>query len=320
MSSSPRWRDPLLAPNTHYWVSVANLSGNFDWNITTSTANFGSGASFDNLSRESGNGGTTWTGTGVAGEYHQFAVFGTLSAPGNVDTAFGADGKGTGGLIYSVTVQADGKILLGGDFTTVSDANGTHNLGNIARLENGAAISQRSVPDLTRVRWLRGGTAPESSRVTVEVSTNNGASYALLGNASRIAGGWELAGVKIPAICLLRVRAIVHNGGTGSGIVETVSQVTRTQSPVLTLRGKSKLTTSQSRLTLRGTASDPDADLVSVRYIDSRQKGKRWRTARGSASWSASVVLKAGRNSIQIQALDSRKVGSTIKRVTVKKG
>ena len=125
--------------------------------------------------------------------------------------------------------------------------------------------------------------------------------------------------MKIPAICLLRVRAIVHNGGTGSGIVETVSQVTRTQSPVLTLRGKSKLATSQSRLTLRGTASDPDADLVSVRYLDSRQKGKRWRTARGTTRWTANVSLKPGRNTIQIRAYDSRNVGSPIKRVTVTK-
>ena len=48
-----------------------------------------------------------------------------------------------------------------------------------------------TVPNSTRVQWLRGGAGPEVGPVTFELSINGGASWSLLGAGTRIAGGWE---------------------------------------------------------------------------------------------------------------------------------
>jgi hypothetical protein len=55
-----------------------------------------------------------------------------LNSDGSLDTGFLATGTGADGLVYSVAVQSDGKVLIGGGFTTY---NGTSR-GNVARLWN----------------------------------------------------------------------------------------------------------------------------------------------------------------------------------------
>ncbi len=239
-----------------------------------------------------------------------------LHADGTIDTAFGVDLAGPNHAIHSVAVQADGKIVIGGNFTEVFDAATNHNRNCFARLENGTASSRGSVPDLTRVRWLRDGTAPEVDRVIAEVSLDGGLTHTLLGTLGRIDGGWELTRARIPAACVLRLRAVHANGGSGSGIIDQAVNVNLTRSPRLTLTGKANLTTRRSRLTLRGTASDPDGDLTAVRFKDS---GGKSRSAKGVANWTAKAKLKPGRNTILITAYDSRNVASAMKRVKVKR-
>ena len=51
---------------------------------------------------------------------------------GTLDTGFLATGAGANGSVYSVAVQSDGKVLIGGGFSTY---NGTSR-GNVARLWN----------------------------------------------------------------------------------------------------------------------------------------------------------------------------------------
>ncbi len=41
-----------------------------------------------------------------------------LNSDGSLDTGFLATGVGASGLVCSIAVQSDGKILIGGDFTT----------------------------------------------------------------------------------------------------------------------------------------------------------------------------------------------------------
>ncbi len=251
----------------------------------------------------------------ATGSYNRTRIA-RFNADGSVDTAFGTDSAGVNSFLYQVVFQEDGGIVLGGDFTSITGSAGSASRDRIARLVNDAAVSELSVPDPSTVRWLRGGSAPEVSGVLVELSTDNGATYSTLGEASRITGGWELTGVTIPLVCKLRARAAVPHSGIGSGLVQAEAEVSRTNAPRLTILGKKSFSTSKGKVTLRGTASDPDGDLVSVRYQVGNGSSL---TARGTANWTAAVRLKPGSNRIQIQAFDSRTVGSAVGRVTVKR-
>lgn len=109
----------------------------------------------------------------------------------NVGTSVG----GSGAIdLYALTLQGDGRILIGGQFTTF---NGTSR-GRIARLLNDSATQTLTVPDLTRVQWLRSGATPEVEQVTFELSTDGGTIWSPLGNGTRIAGGWERTGLSLP--------------------------------------------------------------------------------------------------------------------------
>ncbi|MGD0727624.1 MAG: delta-60 repeat domain-containing protein, partial [Spirochaetia bacterium] len=55
---------------------------------------------------------------------------------GTLDTGFLATGAGANGSVYSVAVQSDGKVLIGGYFTTY---NGTSR-GNVARLNSDGSL------------------------------------------------------------------------------------------------------------------------------------------------------------------------------------
>gem|GEM_PF-6966012 len=90
---------------------------------------------------------------------------------------------------------------------------------------NDAATQSLTAPTSNRVQWLRGGSSPEAHRVTFEVSTNGGASYALLGNATRINGGWERTGLTLPIVGQIRARARTVGGShnSSSSFFETVA-------------------------------------------------------------------------------------------------
>ncbi len=120
-----------------------------------------------------------------------------------------------------VAQQADGKVLLGGQFNKVA---GIARIG-FARLLNDPATQSLTVSSATRVEWLRGGTSPEVGRVTFELSTDGGNTYSPLGAGSRIAGGWELTGLSLPATGQVRARGRTTGGrGNGSsGLVQTLA-------------------------------------------------------------------------------------------------
>ncbi|PYI82478.1 MAG: hypothetical protein DME26_17505 [Verrucomicrobia bacterium] len=141
-----------------------------------------------------------------------------LNPDGTFDARFNPDANS---FVHSTTVQADGKIIIGGEFTMV----GGLARNRIARLENDAATQSLAVPSVSRIEWLRGGSSPEAQDVTFELSTNGGTNWAALGTGTRIAGGWELAGLSLPTNGLVRARARVTGGqyNGSSGLVETVA-------------------------------------------------------------------------------------------------
>ncbi len=125
--------------------------------------------------------------------------------------------------VWLLAVQADGKVLVGGDFTRF----GGQPRNRLARLSlPEAALQHLSVrPDRNSLTWQRSGAGPELERVWFEQSPD-GVAYAPLGEAERIPGGWTLDGLALPQNQSLRLRARgISRGGVynGSGsLIESV--------------------------------------------------------------------------------------------------
>lgn len=145
-----------------------------------------------------------------------------LNADGTLDNTF-LPGNGANAAVYGLALQADGKILFGGDF---SSYNGTAR-NRIARLLNDATIDRLTAPDNTRLLWTRRGAAPEVEQVSFDFSSNNGASWTPLGPGTRIPGGWERTGLNLPATSSIRARGRATSGlyNGSSGIVEQTLNV-----------------------------------------------------------------------------------------------
>jgi uncharacterized delta-60 repeat protein/uncharacterized repeat protein (TIGR01451 family) len=177
-----------------------------------------------------------------AGEPTVRRVIARLNSDGTLDMGF-VDPNANDG-VYSVAVQADGKVLLGGAFTSIFP-NGTGSAiarNRFARLVNEPATQRLTVPNASRVQWLRGGASPELEQVRFELSTNGGKTYGPLGAGTRISGGWELGGLSLPTSGHIRARGRTAGGfqnGTG-GMVETAlsfSAVTYTVTPSASANG-----------------------------------------------------------------------------------
>ena len=90
-------------------------------------------------------------------------------------------------------MQADGKILVGGDFTSI----GGQPRDFFARLSNDTAALQNLSVTHTGITWTRGGSSPQFTRVTFEYSNDN-VNYTLLGNGTATGSDWTLAGLSFP--------------------------------------------------------------------------------------------------------------------------
>jgi uncharacterized delta-60 repeat protein len=153
---------------------------------------------------------------------------GRLNADGSLDTSFN---PGASSTVYALAVQADGKILVGGGFTTLGGGGtGTTTRNQIGRLTNTDPALQNLTVDTNgaTITWERSGASPEVDRVTCELSTD-GATYTALGTAARISGGWQLTGLSLPKAqnIFIRARGFYASGylnGSGS-IVESVRTV-----------------------------------------------------------------------------------------------
>ncbi|MFZ3375029.1 MAG: hypothetical protein WA183_05700, partial [Chthoniobacterales bacterium] len=92
--------------------------------------------------------------------------------------------------VYSIAVQADGKILAGGFFNSIRGQ--PRDL--FARLSNDTAALQNLAVTQTTITWTRGGSSPQFTRVTFEYSTDN-VNYTPLGNGTASGSNWTLTGL-----------------------------------------------------------------------------------------------------------------------------
>ena len=140
---------------------------------------------------------------------------GRINNDGTLDLTFN---PGASACVYSLAQEADGTILVGGSFTTL----GGQPRNGIGRLNNTGPAMQSLACDATQITWLRGGSSPEVWRTSVDASTN-GTDWISLGAGARIAGGWQLTGVSVPAKATIRARGVATGGqyNRSSWIVET---------------------------------------------------------------------------------------------------
>ena len=99
-------------------------------------------------------------------------------------------------------MQADGKILAGGDFTSI----GGQTRSLFARLSNDTAALQNLAVTQTTITWTRGGSSPQFTRVTFESSTDN-VNYTPLGNGTAAGSNWTLTGLNLPTGQNIYIRA-----------------------------------------------------------------------------------------------------------------
>jgi uncharacterized delta-60 repeat protein len=156
-----------------------------------------------------------------------------LDAANGAADSFDPNSNGT---VNAIAMQPDGKVLVGGNFSTI----GGQTRSYFARLSNDtAALSNLSV-GLYTVKLTRDGSAPQFTRVIFEKSTDNGASWTLLGTATNSfasfgetgkgekllapqAAGYTLNGQSIPTgqNVLIRARGFFRTGyQSGSETIE----------------------------------------------------------------------------------------------------
>jgi uncharacterized delta-60 repeat protein len=145
---------------------------------------------------------------------------GRLNADGTPDPNFNPGAGGAYAYVHALAVQADGKILVGGYFSTLGGQSRT----NIGRLNNSGPATQSLTFDGSTLTWMRAGTSPEVWRTTFEYSPNGGNSWTDLGGGSRIPGGWQLPGLALPGNTTFRARGYTVGGyqNASGWFVETV--------------------------------------------------------------------------------------------------
>ncbi|MBX7184506.1 MAG: choice-of-anchor D domain-containing protein, partial [Vicinamibacteria bacterium] len=149
-----------------------------------------------------------------------------LNADGTLDNGFDPNASAT---VASVALQGDGRILLGGYFSSLqpNGAASAKSRSRFARLNNDAATQVLSSPDATQVSWIRGGASPEAAGVTFEQSLDSGATWTLLGAGARVGTtpNWQLTGLSLPSSGQLRARARVAGGyqDGSSGLVQALA-------------------------------------------------------------------------------------------------
>jgi uncharacterized delta-60 repeat protein len=152
-----------------------------------------------------------------------------INANGTVDTAFNPNANKP---IHSITVQADGRVLIGGEFTSLKPNNTqtatTRNF--FARLLGYPTEQTISIIELPRLRyqllWHRAGATPELTRATFEFSQDGGASFGAPVNATRsgASGDWQILLLGVTQSGLWRARGSTGDGkyNSSSSMIEQV--------------------------------------------------------------------------------------------------
>jgi hypothetical protein len=154
------------------------------------------------------------------------------------------------GSVLSIAVQADGKILIGGDFTFI----GIEPRNRFVRVSNDTAALQSLNATQSTITWTRGGSSAQFTRVTFESSIDN-VNYTPLGNGTAGGNNWTLTGLNLPSGQNFYIRARgYYRTGYQNGSESTTESVRNA------FIGALQLTTAVSRKT-HGGAGDFDINL-----------------------------------------------------------
>lgn len=134
-------------------------------------------------------------------------------------------------IVLALALQADGKVLTGGIFTSV----GGQGRRAFARLSNNTAGLQELMVTPTAITWTRAGSSPQLARVTFEDSSD-GTNFHFLGNGTASGSEWTVTGLNLPPQqnIYIRARGFYRSGAeNGSdGITESVRNVFLTATPL----------------------------------------------------------------------------------------
>ncbi len=104
--------------------------------------------------------------------------------------------------VFSIAVQADGKILAGGLFNSI----GGQTRLSFARLTNDSAALQNLAGTQTTITWTLGGASPRFAHVTLE-SSIDGVTFTPRGNGTAAGSNWTLTGLNLPTGQNIYIRA-----------------------------------------------------------------------------------------------------------------
>jgi uncharacterized delta-60 repeat protein len=125
------------------------------------------------------------------------------------------------GSVDGIAVLADGKILVGGDFTTI----GGQSRSLFARLSNDTAALQNLAVTQATITWTRGGSSPQFTRVTFEYATNG--NYNPLDDGAAAGSNWTLAGLSFPLGQNIYIRARGYYRGGFYNDSESITESVR---------------------------------------------------------------------------------------------
>jgi uncharacterized delta-60 repeat protein len=161
-------------------------------------------------------GGTFTGGISIGGQVRNYIA--RLDPTTGAADSFDPNSSST---VYSIALQADGKVMVGGFFLRSNIGGQTRSL--FARLSNDTAAFPNLVVTQNIITWTRGGSSPQFSRATFESSTDN-TNYTPLGNAAAAGSSWSLAGLNLPTGQNFYIRA---RGYSGNAFCESVTESVR---------------------------------------------------------------------------------------------
>lgn len=193
----------LIAGVAHPFLARLNASGSLDGGFNTTFTNFGT-LRVHSIGLQA-DGSIPIAGPFLAVNNTSINRFARLTANGEVDTNLNPLLQNSTDKVSGLGVDETGRVLVGGQFTNLT----TEFRANIGRISASSPASHSVSCDGTDILWLRGGSSPEVWRTAFEFSTN-GMDWIALGTGARVAGGWQLSGVTVPAGGTIRARGAIN--------------------------------------------------------------------------------------------------------------
>ena len=238
-----------------------------------------------------------------------------LDATTGLADSFDPNATGVGNAVFSIAVQADGKILAGGLFTAI----GGQPRSLFARLSNDTAALQNLAVTRTAITWTRGGSSPQFTRVTFESSTDN-VTYTSLGNGTASGSNWTLTGLNLAngQNFYIRARGYYRSGYQNGS--ESITESVRNffvPAPIITSLSPSSKTVGSAAFTLTVNGSN-FVNGASVRWNNSARVTTFVSSAKVTAQILATDLTTAGTVSVTVKNPGPGIATSNSRRFTIK--